>query len=101
MPVDLQRVLSDEVRRNALVDISLNCPGPKERLAQTNQPFIRVDLHPQQIRKLIKSQRLDLRHLHRLDLNSKVPSPLGSGVPIYPRRVQNPALTRENPSGVE
>src|SRR3712207_5212401 len=74
MLVDAQRILAEQVGRHCLVDVSLNRLGPEEGLAETDQLFVGMDLHKQDVRELVESQRLYLGNLHN------VVSPKGSYV---------------------
>ena len=64
MPLDLQRVLAEKIRRRDLVDMPDYRIGALARLAEADQTFVRMDVHPHVVGILAKLQRFDGRDLH-------------------------------------
>ena len=59
--VDPQGILAQQIGRHAFMDVSRNRIGAEEGLAQADQPFIRMHLHPAKIGELGQLDRFDRR----------------------------------------
>ena len=57
--LDGQRIGAKQLRRNAFVNIGLHCSCTKKRFTQATESGIGVDLHPQHIGELSKTNGLD------------------------------------------
>ena len=57
--LDLQRILAEKLGRDDIVQISLDCRCAHEGFTEPNQPFIRVNAHPNQVAKFAQADRID------------------------------------------
>ncbi len=64
MPVDLQCGFPEQERCHGFVNLRLDSAGAEECLAQADQPFVRVDMKPEQIGELAEADGLETCDLH-------------------------------------
>ena len=64
MALDLARVFAEQIRRGDLMDVASGRGGAEERFPEADQPFVGVDLHPEEIRIGRGFDRLDAGDFH-------------------------------------
>ena len=72
--IDLERVLPQQVRRNGLVNVSLDRLSAIERFPEPDEPFVGMDPYPEEIGELAKPDSLDRRDFHPTPRSSR-PAP--------------------------
>jgi len=88
-PVDPLRITPDQSRGCIFMDIGFRRGRAEKRLAETDQPFIAMDVDPKKVRKFVQTNGLDGRDLHgRRSVSSGV---LVTGHRLPVRRLMNPA----------
>ena len=64
VPLDVERVLAEQVRRGRLVDVRLDGPAAQERFPEADDALVGADLDPEDVGELPQAQRLNLDDLH-------------------------------------
>ncbi len=68
-PVDGERIAAEELWRDRLVHIGFNGLRQEERLAEADQPLVRVDAEPQEVGEFFEPDRFDGGDLHGFRLS--------------------------------
>ena len=62
--LDVARVLADQVGRDEAVDVAFGGGRTVERLAEARDALVGLDLHPEDVGKLLRADGLDGRDFH-------------------------------------
>jgi hypothetical protein len=64
VPLDLERILAEQVGRNGLVQVGIDSLGAEERLSEAEVPFVCPHRDEEEIGELLEAEGVELRDLH-------------------------------------